>query len=52
MAQLEPQVATPYQTVVPDYTHFPSAVGWFKQHGHAAIAIHPYLTSMYDRDKV
>lgn len=52
MAQLEPQVATPYQTVVPHYTRFPSAVGWFKQHGHEAVAIHPYLTSMYDRDKV
>ncbi len=52
MAQLEPQVATPYQTVVPHYTRFPSAVGWFKQHGHDAVAVHPYLTSMYDRDKV
>lgn len=52
MAQFEPQVATPYQTVVPHYRRFPSAVGWFRRHGHDAVAIHPYNTSMYDRGKV
>ncbi len=52
MAQLEPQVATPYQTVIPHYRRFPSAVGWFKEHGHDVVAVHPYLSSMYDRDRV
>ncbi|HEX6515036.1 MAG TPA: LTA synthase family protein [Nocardioidaceae bacterium] len=52
MAQFEPQVATPYQTVVPEFRRFPSAVGWFRRHGHDAVAIHPYNTSMYQRGQV
>ncbi len=52
MSQFEPQMNTPYQMLVPDYRDFPSAVGWFKGTGHDAIAVHPYMTSMYKREKV
>jgi phosphoglycerol transferase MdoB-like AlkP superfamily enzyme len=52
LSQFEPQMNTPYQMLVPNYQQFPSAVGYFKQHGHEPIAIHPYMTSMYKREQV
>ncbi|WP_340537290.1 LTA synthase family protein [Nocardioides sp. GXZ039] len=52
IALFEPQLTTPYQMLVADYDQYPSAVGWFKSHGHDPVAVHPYLTSFYKRDKV
>jgi hypothetical protein len=37
---------------VPHYSSFPSAVGWFKGHGHEAVAVHPFVPSMYRRSEV
>ncbi len=48
----EPQLSTPYQMLVSDYDQYPSAVGWLGANGHKPIAVHPYLTSFYKRDKV
>ncbi|HET7389004.1 MAG TPA: LTA synthase family protein [Nocardioidaceae bacterium] len=52
LAQFTPQMTTPYQMMVPHYKQWPSAVGYFKQHGHDPIAIHPYMTGMYKRNEV
>lgn len=52
LSQFEPQMNTPYQMLIPRYRQFPSAVGYFKDHGHEPIGIHPYMTSMYKRDEV
>jgi len=47
-----PQMLSPYQMLVPDHDDYPSAVGWFKSHGHDAIAVHPYRVGMYKRQQV
>ncbi|KRA29607.1 hypothetical protein ASD81_21825 [Nocardioides sp. Root614] len=47
-----PQMLSPYQMLVPDHADYPSAVGWFKSHGHDAIAVHPYRVGMYKREQV
>ena len=52
LSQFAPQMNTPYQMLLPKYDDFPSAVGYLRQRGHRAIAIHPYMTSMYKREKV
>lgn len=52
LSQFQPQMNTPYQMLVPRYDQFPSAVGYFKEHGHEPIGIHPYMTSMYKRNEV
>jgi phosphoglycerol transferase MdoB-like AlkP superfamily enzyme len=52
LSQFAPQMNTPYQMLVAEYDHFPSAVGYLKERGHAAVAIHPYMTAMYKREKV
>ncbi|MGZ5415543.1 MAG: LTA synthase family protein [Nocardioides sp.] len=52
MSQLPPQLRVPYQRLIPERTTFPSAVDWFRQHGHRAVAIHPYTTEMYRRRDV
>ena len=52
LSQFAPQMNTPYQMLVPKYDEFPSVVGYLRQRGHRAIAIHPYMTSMYKREKV
>ena len=52
LALFEPQMNSPYQQLVTDYPAFPSAVGYLAERGHRAIAIHPYLTSMYKREQV
>ncbi|SFH82087.1 LTA synthase family protein [Nocardioides psychrotolerans] len=52
LALFEPQMSTPYQMMVSDYESYPSAVRWFVDNGHRAIAIHPYFTGMYKRDEV
>lgn len=52
LALLQPQVVSPYQQFVSDQVSYPSIVGYLKQHGHRAIAIHPYVTAMYQRPDV
>ena len=42
LALFDPQVLAPYQNFVTGLTSYPSAVGWFAEHGHAPIAVHPY----------
>jgi phosphoglycerol transferase MdoB-like AlkP superfamily enzyme len=43
---------TPYQMLVPKYSTYPSVVGYLGERGHKAIAVHPYMTSMYKREQV
>lgn len=52
LALFRPQLISPYQMLVSDYEEYPSAVGWFKHHGHKPIAIHPYKVGMYKREQV
>jgi phosphoglycerol transferase MdoB-like AlkP superfamily enzyme len=52
MSQFPPQMQVPYNGLVPRYDTFPSAVQWFKQRGHRAVAIHPFTTEMYRRRDV
>ncbi|WP_175507565.1 LTA synthase family protein [Nocardioides terrae] len=47
-----PQISTPYAMVIPKLKNYPTAVGWFQQHGHRAVAVHPYFPSMYRRRAV
>jgi phosphoglycerol transferase MdoB-like AlkP superfamily enzyme len=47
-----PQVVSPYQNFMTGLKSYPSAVGWFADHGHAAIAVHPYHEQFYRRDTV
>lgn len=51
-SQFPPQLKVPYQMLVPTHDTFPSAVGWLKQSGHRAVAIHPFTTEMYRRRDV
>ncbi|GAA4694621.1 alkaline phosphatase family protein [Nocardioides nanhaiensis] len=46
-----PQLNTPYQQLVADHVTYPSAVGWLAD-THRRIAVHPYFTGMYKRNKV
>src|SRR5690606_6445027 len=46
------QMLSPYQMLVPEYPDYPSAVGWFRNNGHDAIAVHPYRVGMYKREQV
>ncbi len=52
MASFPPQLAVPYQMLVPNYDHFPSVVRWMKDTGHKAVALHPFSTEMYRRQDV
>lgn len=52
LSQFAPQVNTPYQQVIPSYKSWPSAVEYFKDHGHVPLAIHPFRPIMYHRDQV
>ena len=47
-----PQVTAPYQNFMTGMSSYPSAVGWFAQHGHLPIAVHPYHDDMYRRDTI
>ena len=49
LSQFLPQMNTPYQMLVTDTPTFPSVVGYLNEQGREAIAIHPYMTSMYKR---
>jgi phosphoglycerol transferase MdoB-like AlkP superfamily enzyme len=52
LSQFVPQMNTPYQQLVPNYSSFPSAVEYFESHGHVPVAIHPFRPIMYKRDRV
>ena len=52
IALFRPQMVSPYQMLVSDYSSYPSAVEWFKSQGHKAIAIHPYMVGLYKREQV
>lgn len=52
METLEPQIMTPYSSVVPTVSEFPSLVSYLKQQGYKSTAIHPYNASMYKRSEV
>ncbi|MDZ5623076.1 LTA synthase family protein [Nocardioides sp. HM23] len=52
IALFRPQMVSPYQMLVADYSSYPSAVGWFKSQGHEAIAIHPFMVGLYKREQV
>ena len=52
LSQFLPQMNTPYQMLVPETPSFPSAVGMLTGQGHRAVAVHPYMTSMYKRYEV
>ncbi len=47
-----PQVTAPYQNFMAGLSSYPSAVGWFRAHGHDAVAVHPYRDTMYRRNSV
>ncbi|HEX5089721.1 MAG TPA: LTA synthase family protein, partial [Nocardioides sp.] len=47
-----PQVSAPYQNFMSGMKSYPSAVGWFTDHGHQAIAVHPYHATFYRRNTV
>ncbi len=47
-----PQVTAPYQNFMSGLSSYPSAVGWFADHGHLPIAVHPYHEDMYRRDTI
>lgn len=46
-----PQLNTPYQQLVSEYDTYPSVVGLLED-THTPIAVHPYFTGMYKRNKV
>lgn len=52
LAHFQPQMNAPFQQLVPSFDDYPSIIQYFEQLGHRAIAIHPYMTSMYQREKV
>jgi phosphoglycerol transferase MdoB-like AlkP superfamily enzyme len=47
-----PQVVSPYQNFMTGLKSYPSAVGWFADHGHVPIAVHPFHEQFYRRDTV
>jgi phosphoglycerol transferase MdoB-like AlkP superfamily enzyme len=47
-----PQVVSPYQNFMTGLSSYPSAVGWFTDHGHVPIAVHPFHEEFYRRDTV
>lgn len=52
LSQFDSAMDTPYQMLIPKYRTFPSAVEIFNQLGHETLAIHPYDSTMYQRDDV
>jgi phosphoglycerol transferase MdoB-like AlkP superfamily enzyme len=49
LSQFPPQMAVPYQMLVPTRRTFPSVVQWLEQDGHRTVAVHPFTTEMYRR---
>ena len=52
LSQLSPQLSVAYEQLVSHYEDYPSAVDYFRSHGHDAVAIHPFSPRMYERTKV
>lgn len=52
MAELNPQLNTPYTMLLPKKEKFPSIVSNLNKQGYKTTAIHPYNTSMYKRNQV
>lgn len=52
LALFQPQVSSPFQTLLPRHAKFPSVMGHLKGHGHRALAVHPYIKTMYKREAV
>jgi phosphoglycerol transferase MdoB-like AlkP superfamily enzyme len=52
LALFDPQITSPYQQFMAGMDDYPSAVGWFEQHGHETVAVHPFSTEMYRRRTV
>lgn len=52
LSQFKPQVNTPYQQFVHEQRNYPTVVGYLKDRAYRAIAIHPYFTKMYQRERV
>ena len=50
LSQFQPQMNTPYQMLLPGFYEFPSIVGYLKNRGYRADAVHPYMKSMYKRE--
>lgn len=51
MSQFSPQLTYPYSMLLPKYRKWPSAVGLLKSRGYRAVAVHPYKTEVFRRDK-
>lgn len=52
LADYQPQLVSPYQMLVPKSSSFPSSVGYFRDRGYRAVAVHPYRREFYHRDDV
>lgn len=52
LALFQPQMNTPYQMLVPDYSRFPSLAGYLGHLGHRTVATHPFHPSLYRRSEV
>jgi len=52
LSQLSPQLSVPYEQLVSHYKDYPSVVSYLLDHGHDAVAIHPFSPRMYARTKV
>lgn len=52
LAVFDPQVNTPYQQFVHNQPDYSTIAGYLQRTGHRAIAIHPYMTAMYQRGPV
>ncbi len=52
LKQFEPQLHTPYQMLVPNYPHFPSAASYLRGQGLGTRAIHSFTSALYRRAEV
>jgi phosphoglycerol transferase MdoB-like AlkP superfamily enzyme len=52
LSQFQPQMNAPFQQIVTDFESYPSVVGYLRGRGHRAVALHPYMTTMYKREQV
>lgn len=51
-SQFRPQLTTPYQMLVPNYSSFPSAVRYFEGRGLSTTALHAFTSELYRRADV
>ena len=52
LSQFLPQMNTPYQMLLPTLASYPSVVGYLRRQRAGAVAVHPYMTTMYKRYEV